>query len=371
LAKARGEVIEFAGIRVEQMDLGEATVGPNAFRAVVTNSTAAPVSIALDLRTTPGLWVAAGWQKAVELTFTPHERRPVEASYTFRRLTPEGALRVTFGPPVHGENGGVSVDNPYFRKWYPLGRGNPRATDLRQSFVHRETPRLDIYAYRGSDAERHVNEIVRERDSAVVAIAQLMDVDFRDRIRLVFYPDSATKTTQTGHIGMGWASDNPIVEICTDTARLDPFHEVAHIVAGHAGHPPAMLDEGFATYVSERLGSDALAYLGNRGKRVDAVACELAHSKRLFPLDSLLHLDEIGPSGSEPEVSYPESASIVKYLIERRGIEKFRRAYGALVSSVEPRQWKENAASLAHIYGAEPAALERDWLESLGCDRAR
>lgn len=370
LASARAEVIEFSGMRIEQMDFGEATLGPNVFRAVVTNSTASPVSVALDLRTTPGLWAATEWQRAIELTIAPRERRPVEATYTFRRLTPEAALRVTLGPPVHGENGSVRIDNPFFRKWYPLGRGNPRAVDLRTFFVHRETPHLDIYAYRGSAAERHVDEIVRERDSAVAAIADLVAVEFHDRIRLVFYPDSATKTTQTGHIGMGWASDNTIVEIYTDTAHLDPFHEVAHIVAGHAGHPPAMFDEGFATYVSERLGSDALAYLGNRGKRLKVVACALSRDKQLIPLDSLLHIDDIGPAESNPAVSYPESAAIVKYLVEVRGLEQFRTAYRTLVSSTESGQWKENAVALRRIYGADPQDIERAWLTWLACDES-
>ncbi len=367
VGSARSEVIEFDGVRVEQMDLGAARIGTNRFRAVVTNETDEPVSLGLELRATAGQWVVSGWQRAFRFPIAPRERRTIEAEYTFRRLTPEGALRVTFGPPVEHASGALAVDQPFFRKWYPVGRDNPVAVDLRASFTRRVTPHVEIYAYKGSAAERHLETLVQERDSAIATIASLLGVDFRKRIRLVFYPDSATKTTQTGHVGMGSASGTTIIEIFTETERLDPFHEVAHIVAGEVGNPPAMLDEGFATYVSERLGADALAYLGGAGKRVTQVTCEMAAAKRLLPLDSLLHFREIGSPGTQADVSYPQSAALVKYLVEERGIDKFRMAYRTLVSTSDPEGWRENARALERIYGTRPEQLENDWLTWLGC----
>ena len=75
------------------------------------------------------------------------------------------------------------------------------------------------------------------------------------------FPDAKSKKEETGNPGDGWAFSNNIVEVYNEKTKLDPFHELAHIISGEVGNPPAMLDEGFAIYVSEKLGTDALKYL--------------------------------------------------------------------------------------------------------------
>ena len=161
---------------------------------------------------------------------------------------------------------------------------------------------------------------------------------FAGRIRIVFYADSATKTRATGHTGMGLAFDRNIVEIYADSQRLDPYHELTHIVAGEIGSPPALFNEGLATYMTERLGADALQFLGHPTEKIRAVVCGLAASGALFSLDSLLHFAEIGPPGTHAEVSYPQSASVVNFLIDRRGLPQCRESYRRLRGSSDAAQ---------------------------------
>jgi hypothetical protein len=123
-----------------------------------------------------------------------------------------------------------------------------------------------IYAWKGSLTERQVDTIAAKRLVGMKAIVTLLGVRPPLRVRLVFYADDHTEIEQTGHQGVGWAFGTTPVEVYHDTVQLDPYHELTHIIAGAAGSPPAAFNEGFAIYASERLGADALRFLGYGGK---------------------------------------------------------------------------------------------------------
>lgn len=366
IAEARRDTARAAGVAASSMDLGAARLGENTFRATLRNDADTAVTAALSLRTRPGLWIRGAWQGGYAVRLAPREARVVALPYQFTRLTPEAALRVSLGAAA-GDSGNIAVREPAWEKWYPIGRGNPAASDPRSRFVTRRTEHLDVYAFRGSAAERDIDRIARDREAAVRIISEFLRAPFTERIRIVLYPDSATKFEQTGHVGMGWASGGNIVEIYNERQRLDPYHEIAHIVAAKVGSPPAALSEGFATYVSERLGSDALEHLGHLGRAIDAVTCALHAQARLLPLTGLLEREEIGSKESNPTVAYPQAASFTKYLVRTFGIEKFRALYAGLVSTSDPAQHARNRELLVHYTGQPLEMLERRWLAALRC----
>jgi hypothetical protein len=337
----------------------------NTFSARVANRCAKPDTLQLDLRAISGQWVIRAWQNQFTFGLAPGERRVVHAHFDVMRLTPEATLRVTFGP----------LDHYFLRHIYDIGRDNPHARDLTHGMLARHTSHLDIYARPGSLAGQRLSQIGAEREHAINEIAALLGVSFHDRITLVFYPDSATKVNETGHIGAGLAFSNNIVEIYNTQLQLDPYHEIAHVVARRLGEPPAAFNEGFAVYVSERLGGDALGALGYPGQRIDAVARALRATKQLLHVDSLLHFNEIGSAESQPMVAYPEAASFVKYLVEKRGLPRFRQAYHQLMATDDSVQWRVNARELERIYGVTLRELEADWLAALahnaGSSRSR
>jgi len=141
------------------------------------------------------------------------------------------------------------------------------------------------------------------------------------RIRLVLYPDSATKTSQTGHVGSGFASARTIIEIFNDSVQLDPYHEVAHIVGGERGSPPAVLDEGFAVYVSQSLGADALKYLGAPGATVSQVVCGYLRSGTLIPLGRLFRFTDRG--GATPQRADPRGRVRSRPCSDRPSLESW------------------------------------------------
>ena len=115
-----------------------------------------------------------------------------------------------------------------------------------------------------------------------------------------------------------------IVEIYSTTERLDPYHELTHIIPGEVGAPPALFNEGLAVYMTERLGADALEHLGNPGLTTSTVTRRLIHDGRTIPFDSLMKFDEFGSLSATSVIGYPEAASVVTHLIEQRGPETSR-----------------------------------------------
>jgi hypothetical protein len=190
-------------------------------------------------------------------------------------------------------------------------------------------------------------------------------VSYDRKIRLVFYPDGEHKKQDIGHTGDGYAFANNIVEVYNEQTKLDPYHELTHILAGKLGSPPAMFNEGFAVYMSERLGADALKYLGAPGKTVDRTTQEYLRDGKLINLEELIKFTEIGSEESKWRISYPEAASFVKYLLETYGIEKFREAYQQTKSSDGANDVKKNVEILMRIYGKPLSQIESEWKSKL------
>ncbi|MFI5311496.1 MAG: peptidase MA family metallohydrolase [Gemmatimonadales bacterium] len=359
-------MVASGGLTVAQMDLGRMARDTNRFSALITNTGDAPRSLGLSLRTVPGLWVAANWQRAYRFEVAAHSERRIEAVYVFRRMTPEAKLRVSIGTPISSGDV-VDVVERFYDTTLVVGEGNPAAPDPRPDFDTLSAGHFDVFAWRGSAGARQMLAIATSRERAVQRVAEILGVVFAGRIRLVLYPDSATKTTQTGHIGDGFASGSTIVEIFNDSVQLDPYHEVAHIVGGQRGNPPAMLDEGFAVYVSELLGADALRYLGAPGKTVAQVTCGYLRAGQLFPLRRLFRFTDLGSDSTAGSISYPESASITAYLIDRYGRERFGDLYGAMRNTTNAADQAHNEQLLAAATGQDLAEIERAWRAWLAC----
>jgi hypothetical protein len=253
-----------------------------------------------------------------------------------------------------------------------LGMGSTGATQSQSvrplaRLVHTRTRHFDVYATPGSVAAADLKAIAHSREAALAAVARLFDVPSPEGIRLTLFPDEATKKAATGHAGLGWAEGKAIEEVYNLKTKLDPYHELAHIVGASLGRPPAMIDEGFAVYVSERLGADALALLGHPNTPISTVGCMLVSQGQALPLERLFDLTELGSVTSNGPISYPQSASIVKYLVDTHGLEHFRLAYRRLRSSTLPDIRSANRAAFARLYGTSLPDVEAAWRRSV-CD---
>jgi prepilin-type processing-associated H-X9-DG protein len=229
----------------------------------------------------------------------------------------------------------------------------------------RVTDHFDTYYFKGSAAEREIDRITQQREQGYRGICAFLGTDSDVRICLVFFEDGQTKQRQTGHQGAGWAYGNTIVEVYNEKERLDPYHETVHILTGPLGNPPALFNEGFAVYMSERLGAHALASLGGGQATVHQRAKELKSRGEWIELPELLRFVEIGSKASRPPVAYAEAASFVKFLIDTHGRDKFLQAYRTLRNSRSASVHEANIRKLEEIYGRSLEKLQQQWEDTL------
>jgi len=369
VAAARQEVIQTEALTIQKLELGEPHPGKNRFTAQVKNKTNQILTLGLDLRTEPGVW-PSGWQVQFLFLVWPAGEREIEAEYEFAHLTPEATLRVRFFFPQVSAGGVTQFGDYFFQRKYSVGRGNKTVDyDLSQRFMEHDSEHFRMYFFPASLAARDASAIAAQRESAFRKISELLGVAYREPVRLFFFPDGETKTHDTGHTGDGWAFDRTIVEVYNEQTKLDPYHELTHILAGRLGDPPALFNEGFAVYVSELMGADALKALGSPGKKVDEAVVAHRNEGKFIPLDRLFAFTDIGPQESQPVISYPEAASFVKFLIAKYQLEKFRQAYKSLQNSDEEATIHKNEQTFRAIYGKLPSELEPEWLKSLGPEK--
>lgn len=228
----------------------------------------------------------------------------------------------------------------------------------------RRTAQFDIYYFPDSAADKDMDAISAQREKGFDLIREFLGLASAERIRLVLFEDGRTKHYETGHQGMGWAFDQTMVEVYNDAQKLDPYHELVHILASRIGDPPAVFNEGLAVYLSERLGASALEQLGGGKSTILQRLAEIRKQGRLIGLEELLTFREIGSEESRPDIAYPEAAAFVLFLVERYGKEKLLEVYRRLKDPASKADLDQNARTLVEIYGKTPAQLENDWLKT-------
>jgi hypothetical protein len=225
----------------------------------------------------------------------------------------------------------------------------------------RSTKHFDIYYFKDSTAAKEIDKIAEQKDKGFKEICKFLGKDSDLRIRLVLFEDGRTKHVETGHQGQGWAYGNTIVEVYNEQEQLDPFHETTHVLMRPFGNPPALFNEGFAVYMSERLGVYALEDLSGGRATIYERVRELKSKGEWIELEELITYNEIGSHESRPPIAYAEAASFVKFLIDEYGRDKFLRAYKELKNSNSKIVHWTNKMAIQNIYGKQLSELQEEW----------
>jgi hypothetical protein len=317
------------GLEVGELRLGPPGAGSHELHLEVANLQDTSREVKLVVSVFPGL--GDEYTRHEETTtITSNARLVLSSSYALQRLTPFSRVTVV----VETRPAGVVGEETWqqaFRSRAFLGIGNPAVSRDFPELARSSGRRIDAYFLPESLAERDIEAILALREDAISRIDAILDTTFDGTIKLFLYPDAEVKFLHTGHQGMGWAYGDFIAEIYSEDRKLDPFHELAHILTGRLGLLPAFLAEGFATYISEAFGEDALEFVGNPGRSVDEVSAELVRSGRSLPIPDLLAVENIGNTPESAEVEYAQSASLVKFIVERygpRAVGRLFRAFG-------------------------------------------
>ncbi len=88
----------------------------------------------------------------------------------------------------------------------------------------------------------NLDRVIDQREKGYSKIKDFLELKEDVSIHLFLFPSEKKKFEVTGHRGLGWGFDNNIVEVVNDSVEVDPYHEMAHVLAYRLGKPPAMLD---------------------------------------------------------------------------------------------------------------------------------
>ena len=130
-----------------------------------------------------------------------------------------------------------------------------------------------------------------------------------------------------------------------EEVRNNVRHELTHIIASDlsGGRLTTPWQEGIAQYAEHP--SPQLDVKMNLMRQAVAQNRVLAWAQ----------LNQPGATYANPQVGYPESLTIVAFLIHRNGIERFRAFVEAMKDASDYR------GALASAYGVPPETLEREW----------
>jgi len=242
-----------------------------------------------------------------------------------------------------------------------LGSKGPFPLDLSMKISYKgnefkiEESEHFIYLFHpGSLSEKELETIVEKREEAYARISQKLGVEHRGKVRFFLFPSAREKTFYTGTVGGGWAEAQTIIEIYDSEIKLDPWHELTHILSRSINQNPAsLLSEGLAVYM--------VAYMSGKERQIDEKALQFNNGGELIPIMDLFDL-EIGSGKSKPVVSYPESGSFIKYLVEHYGMGKFKQLYSKVDKS---QNIDEKNRKLCETYSKSINELEREWLNAI------
>jgi hypothetical protein len=100
--------------------------------------------------------------------------------------------------------------------------------------------------------------------------------------------------------------------------------------------------------------------MGSSGLTVDEATCRAFEAGTAHSIERLVALEEIGSVESRAEVAYPQAASLVKFLLERYGLESFRQVF-RLAAEAEGTAGERTRAALGQVLGVGLDELEAEW----------
>jgi len=163
-----------------------------------------------------------------------------------------------------------------------------------------------------------------------------------------------SKDKPAGIVTLGEVPFSDTALVSADYEPLDVLrHELAHIVTRQAvkgpfSNIPAWLDEGTATYAQSRPLS------GEEGALELAIRSNDVLSVRSMTSSSLAR------SSSNVSLFYAEAGSVVSFLVETQGEEKFAQLFAAL------KEGTTIDKVLQAVYGFDQDGLDNAWRESVG-----
>jgi tetratricopeptide (TPR) repeat protein len=360
-------------ISVDPVQYGKVTWGRNALRLKYHNPSPLATTLAVKVRTSyPDSASGVVWEVTYPLLLPPQQSGEFNVDFFVR--PDHGRMRVEL--EALGGDGIVSSQSREFpfeapyRADYVLQPSHLGAEGLEWEgrtyapFKVRETDAFIIYYFPGSEAEKDLERIIPQREKILAKLQKDFQVRVSGKAIFFFYPDAETVRKLTGHRADGWTYGRTIVEVYGPRRKIDPYHELVHLVAGSLGNPPVLLAEGLATSKEKDFDN-----AGQYRAGVEEWCRAFLREGALIPLADLMAYESFGEDLTRPRIAYPEAACFTNYLLDTYGWQKFRSAYSSLRNDPDPQVQESNLALFQQIFGVELRGAESAWKEDLSQTR--
>ncbi len=228
-------------------------------------------------------------------------------------------------------------------------------------FSSSESDHFTLHFVTGHISIEDGEKILSEREIAYKQISDFFEINSNLKVNIFLFENERLKYEMTGHNGYGWGFENNIVEVYNDTIKVDPYHELVHILGYTISEPTALIDEGTAVYLSQKYGNKPFSkLLGYPGKSINEILLLINETERLIDLETLISYNKISEA-TNVILAYCESASFVEFLIKEFGKRKYLEFYKSLSSS----DIVKNALIFQKIYGNEIEQIEKDWIKQI------
>ncbi|MBU0708480.1 hypothetical protein KJ596_01865 [Patescibacteria group bacterium] len=204
------------------------------------------------------------------------------------------------------------------------------------------------YFFPSSYAHKICDRLVKEREAAYEKLNSIFKVVLSEKIKWYFFPSREEGVRLLGTLSPEQAIAPALVIFTVYNEHHDstPEHELVHILSFYWNsgltHSYKFLSEGLAGYLDSSV----------KGKH--ELARKLKVDGKLISFKKIITSTDF--KSNDPDITYIQSASFVRFVIEEYGWSKFSKLW--LV--------KGNLGSeMGKIYGLDLEDIEREWLNFL------
>lgn len=205
------------------------------------------------------------------------------------------------------------------------------------------TEGIVFYFEEGSTVEKNIEEIKKITLNDIKKLLAIIHVEKYDEQLTYFLVESRKRMKELiGHeINAGAMPRQNAVYAVYGEIKATGLHEFNHVIVHNIWGNPSnkWMSEGFAVYSDDEWGLYDLHSLNKY----------FLEKNKIIPINDLFGRFD----SYEERISYPQSGSLVKYIIEKYGTDKFREL------------WDKGEDAISEIYNKSISSLEKEWLEEI------
>ena len=219
----------------------------------------------------------------------------------------------------------------------------------------KKTAHFIIYYQQNSLVEKELSFVIKSLEKSYTDVIHKLHLrDDSSKIKYYFYPNNKLKLEAMGDDGNANAvvKDFAIHGIYNQKIKIIGRHEIVHLLVSDWGRPPELLRQGLAEAMEKKWhGIDHHQWVKKFCEKKNLISLdELISDKKFWQYSDL--------------VTYPESGSYAKFLIEKYGLDDFKKLYQKLNYNFSDQK---NKKIFTTIIGKSIKETESNWIKFSTC----